>query len=171
MGYRYYTTFGVDTAYPFGYGLSYTNFTYSNFSVTDNGDGTYKLKLTVKNTGNKAGREVVEFYVSRPEGMLEMPAYELCGFAKTKSLKAGASQTVEITVTEDWLCAYDEENSRYIVPDGEYVFYAGSSSADLEFSANVTRSELVVTAETEKLCAPAKEFEHLSKAAVSAEQG
>ena len=171
VGYRYYTTFGVDTAYPFGYGLSYTNFTYSDFSVTDNGDGTYKLKLTVKNTGNKAGREVVEFYVSRPEGMLDMPAYELCGFAKTKSLKAGASQTVEITVTEDWLCAYDEKNSRYIVPDGEYVFYAGSSSADLEFSANVTRSELVVTAETEKLCAPAKEFEHLSKAAVSAEQG
>ncbi len=163
VGYRYYSTFEVGTAYPFGYGLSYTTFSYSGFSVKDNGDGTYELKVTVKNTGKAAGREVVEFYVSKPEGTLEMAAYELCGFAKTKTLKAGKSQTVTVTVTEEQLRAYDKDNSRYIVPEGEYVFYVGNACGSFADSASVNREVLTVTDDVEPRCVPRKEFEHLTK--------
>ncbi|MBP5208226.1 MAG: glycoside hydrolase family 3 C-terminal domain-containing protein [Clostridia bacterium] len=163
VGYRYYGTFGVDVAYPFGYGLSYTEFEYSGFTVKENKNGTFTAKLTVKNTGNAAGRETAQIYVSKPETTLEQPKYELCGFAKTKLLQPGESETLTIVITADDLYSYDTENSRYIIDKGEYKFYAAASAADIRAEANAEIKELRVIYDVENRCVPSPEPAHIIK--------
>lgn len=163
VGYRYYGTFGVDVAYPFGYGLSYTNFEYSGFSVKENKNGTFTVTVTVTNKGETAGREIAEIYVSKPETTLEQPAKELCGFAKTKLLQSGESETLEITVTADDLYSYDTENSRYIADKGNYTFYAASSASDMHAEAGVEIKEMRVVYDVENRCVPSPEPAHIIK--------
>ncbi|MBO4870012.1 MAG: glycoside hydrolase family 3 C-terminal domain-containing protein [Clostridia bacterium] len=163
VGYRYYGTFGVDVAYPFGYGLSYTEFEYSGFSVKENRNGTFTAELTVKNTGTAAGRETAQIYVSKPETTLEQPKYELCGFAKTKLLQPGESETLTVKITSDDLFSYDTENSRYIIDKGEYRFYAASSAADMRGEASAEIKELRVIYDVENRCVPSPEPAHIIK--------
>ena len=163
VGYRYYSTFDVEVAYPFGYGLSYTEFEYSDFSVKENRDGTFTATVTVKNKGETAGRETAEIYVSKPETTLEQPKYELCGFAKTKLLQPGESETLTITITADDLYSYDTKNSRYIIDKGEYKFYAASSAADIRAEANTEIKELRVIYDVENRCVPSPEPAHIVK--------
>ena len=163
VGYRYYGTFDVQVAYPFGYGLSYTEFDYSGFSVNENKDGTFTATVTVTNKGKTAGRETAEIYVSKPETTLEQPKYELCGFAKTKLLQPGESETLTITITADDLYSYDTKNSRYIVDKGEYKFYAASSAADMRAEAGVEIKELRVIYDVENRCVPSPEPIHIVK--------
>ena len=163
VGYRYYGTFDVQVAYPFGYGLSYTEFDYSGFSVNENKDGTFTATVTVTNKGKTAGRETAEIYVSKPETTLEQPKYELCGFAKTKLLQPGESETLTITITADDLYSYDTKNSRYIVDKGEYKFYAASSAADMRAEAGVEIKELRVIYDVENRCVPSPEPAHIVK--------
>jgi beta-glucosidase len=87
VGYRYYSTFGVEVAYPFGFGLSYTTYEYSGFAVRKNADGTLTASVTVKNTGDAAGREIVQLYVTKPETLQEQTGMELAAFGKTKLLR------------------------------------------------------------------------------------
>lgn len=120
VGYRYFTTAGAPVAYPFGYGLSYTDFAYSNATVGNEGDG-FKVSVTVTNTGAVAGKEVVELFVTAPKGKLEKPAVELKGFAKTKELKPGQSQTLTIVVPAYDLASYDEKDCSWITDKGTYT--------------------------------------------------
>ena len=163
VGYRYYNTFDVDVAYPFGYGLSYTEFDYSGFSVKENKDGTFTAAVTVTNKGETAGREIAQIYVSKPETTLEQPAKELCGFAKTKLLQPGESETLEITITADDLYSYDTQNSRYIIDSGKYTFYAASSAADMHAEASAEIKELRVIYDVENRCVPSPEPAHIIK--------
>ena len=99
-GYRYYDTFGVDTAYPFGYGLSYTQFSYENlFQSAKKFEKGLKISLDVKNTGERAGKEVVQLYISAPAKTLDKPAKELKAFVKTKLLQPGEKQTITFEIT------------------------------------------------------------------------
>ncbi len=163
VGYRYYTTFDVETSYPFGYGLSYTEFEYSGFSVKENKDGTFTASLTVKNTGKTAGREIAEIYVSKPETTLEQPARELCGFKKTALLQPGESEELQITITNEALYSYDTKNSRYIVDSGKYTFYAAASAADMRLKAGAEIKELRVLSDVENRCTPSPEPVHIIK--------
>ncbi len=95
VGYRYYNTFNIKTAYPFGYGLSYTTFKYSNLKLGSTQlNGKLTVSVTVTNSGKTKGREVVQLYVGAPAKKLDKPESELRGFAKTKLLAPGESQTV-----------------------------------------------------------------------------
>ena len=163
VGYRYYSTFDEQVAYPFGYGLSYTEFEYSDFSVKENKNGTFTATITVTNKGETAGRETAQIYVSKPETALEQPKHELCGFAKTKLLQPGESETLTITITADDLYSYDTKNSRYIVDKGEYKFYAASSAADIRAEAGVEIKELRVIYDVENRCVPSPEPAHIVK--------
>ena len=134
VGYRYFATAGKEVSYPFGYGLSYTTFSYTKPVVKAVADG-FEATVTVTNAGSVAGKEVVELYVSAPAGGLEKPACELKGFAKTRELKPGESQTVTIKVTNYELASFNEANSAWEAPAGAYKVCFGASVADIRSTA------------------------------------
>lgn len=132
VGYRYFDSFEVPVSYPFGFGLSYTTFEYSDAKIAEKGDA-YEVSVTVKNTGALEGKEVVELYVSAPDNKAaNKPAKELKAFAKTKALKAGESETVTMTVKAADLASFDEAASAWVVAEGEYQFLVGASAQDIK---------------------------------------
>ena len=132
VGYRYFDSFEVPVSYPFGFGLSYTTFEYSDAKIADKGNA-YEISVTVKNTGSLEGKEVVELYISAPDNKTaNKPAKELKAFAKTKVLKAGESEKVTLTVNAADLASFDEAASAWVVAEGEYHFLIGASSQDIK---------------------------------------
>ncbi len=134
VGYRYFTTVGKNVSYPFGYGLSYTAFTYSKPAVKVAKDGTVTATVTVTNTGSFAGKEAVQLYVTAPDGGLVKPACELRAFAKTRELKPGESQTLTLTVDPYTLASFNEETSAWETAAGAYTAHFGASVADIRAS-------------------------------------
>ena len=154
VGYRYYETryadaiagtgntegydYLSDVAYPFGYGLSYTTFAYSDLTFTPSADGkSIDVTVTVTNTGDVAGKEVVEVYFQSEytdydrENRIEKAAVELCGFAKTAKLEPGASETVTITVDKEEFRTYDTYGAgTYIMDEGDYFLTIGTDAHD-----------------------------------------
>ena len=132
VGYRYFDSFGIPVSYPFGFGLSYTAFDYSDAKVVKKGDG-YELSVTVKNSGEHEGKEVVELYVSAPDNKAaNKPAKELKAYAKTRNLKPGEKETVRLFVKTADLASFDEAASAWVVSGGEYQFLVGASSQDIK---------------------------------------
>ena len=130
VGYRYFQSAGVPVSYPFGYGKSYTTFEYSNpvVKATDKG---FTATITVKNTGAVAGKESVQLYVAAPAGGLEKPAFELKGFAKTKTLAPGEAQTLTINVDKYTLASFNEAASAWETAAGTYKVMFGANAADI----------------------------------------
>lgn len=132
VGYRYFDSFGKQVSYPFGYGLSYTTFEYANPSIKG-GNGVYTVTVDVKNAGKVAGKEVVQLYVSAPDGVKRnKPEKELKAFAKTRELKPGETVTVTLEVNAADLASYDETSSSWVVDAGSYKFLIGASSRDIK---------------------------------------
>ena len=131
MGYRYFASFGVPVSYPFGYGLSYTTFAYSDAVIAQNGD-SYEVSVKVTNSGKAEGKEVVQLYYSDPQNKsLNKPAIELKAYAKTQSLKPGESETVKLTVKAADLASFDTKASAWVVNAAKGKFIIGSSSEDV----------------------------------------
>ena len=140
VGYRYFDTFGKTVAYPFGYGLSYTTFKFSNLKASAKGDKV-NVSVTVTNTGKTAGKQVAQIYVSAPKGNIEKPKRELKGFAKTRSLKPGESQTLNITLDRRDLTSFDEANSQWLGNAGDYAIEVGDNVENIASSVNVKLAE------------------------------
>ncbi len=140
VGYRHFVTTGKPVSYPFGFGLSYTNFTYSKPVVKATKDG-FTASVNVENTGTKAGKEVVQLYVSAPAGGLEKPARELKAFAKTKELMPGESQTITMDISLYDLASYNEATQSWETASGSYTVGFGASSEDIRVTApyNLTK--------------------------------
>jgi len=137
VGYRHFTTVGSKVLYPFGYGLSYTTFEYSEMQVKEQEDG-YSVTFSIKNTGNVAGREIAQLYVGKPavEGVI-MPKQELKAFAKTTLLQPGESQEITLELPASDLSTWIEEAS-------EWGIYAGEYRLMLAANANDIKSETVI---------------------------
>lgn len=153
VGYRYYETFNVKPAYEFGFGLSYTSFAYSNIilsSVKFNGNLT--VTVDIKNTGTVAGKEVAELYLSAPSIKLDKPVMELRGFAKTRLLQPGESQTLTFVLNSHNLASFDPSVSSWIAEAGKYDVKVGASSKDLKLTSSFTLAkELIVKKESVSL--------------------
>ena len=130
VGYRYFQTAGAPVSYPFGYGKSYTTFEYSKPVVKATADG-FTATITVKNTGSVAGKEAVQLYVAAPAGGLEKPAFELKGFAKTKTLAPGEAQTLTINVDKYTLASFNEAASAWETAAGTYKVMFGANAMDI----------------------------------------
>ncbi len=135
VGYRHFTTQGVEVSYPFGYGLSYSYFVYSKPVVKATSDG-FEASVTVTNQGKVAGKEVVEVYVHAPEGGLEKPEREIKAFAKTKLLAPGESQTVTVKVDNYGIASFNEANSAWEAPAGNYQVMFGANVSDIRAQAS-----------------------------------
>ena len=134
VGYRYFGTKARNAvAYPFGYGLSYTTFRWSNMTVKSS--GVYLVSVTVTNTGKAAGKDVVELYVAAPGRSIDKPSRELKAFAKTPLLQPGESYTVEMTVPAESLASWEEQG--WTVEKGRYRFIAARHAADKGLKSSV----------------------------------
>lgn len=136
VGYRYFDAFDKPVAYPFGYGLSYTTFSMSNFAVKQIKDKV-QVKVTVKNTGKTSGKQVAQIYVQAPKGNYEKPVKELKSFAKTQELAPGQSQILTMTIDRRDLTSFDEANSQWKGDAGEYVFMVGDNAAHMVGTAKL----------------------------------
>ncbi len=163
VGYRYYSTFGVATAYPFGYGLSYTSFSYSGFDITINPDGTARATVTVTNTGSVSGREVVQIFVSKPETDLEQATRELAGFHKTALLEPGASETVSIDIRREALMSYVTASSRWVISAGTYTFTVNFTPDVCLDTKTVEVDRMVVVKDVENRCEPDTTLSYIQK--------
>ncbi|MEM1607180.1 MAG: beta-glucosidase [Candidatus Bathyarchaeia archaeon] len=133
VGYRYYDTFGVESAYEFGFGLSYTTFRYGNLKV-EVSDNIIKISFEITNTGNYPGKEVAQVYIRAPKGVIDKPFQELKGFHKTRLLNPGETERVEIEVDVDSLAVYNGE--KWIIERGRYEVRVGSSSRDIRLTGS-----------------------------------
>lgn len=137
VGYRYFETAGKEVSYPFGYGLSYTTFSYSAPTFKTNKDGGITATITIKNTGKVAGREAAQMYVTAPAGGLDKPALELKAFAKTRELQPGESQTLTMSVNNYYLSSFNEATSAYETAAGKYTVRIGASVEDIRATGSV----------------------------------
>jgi beta-glucosidase len=145
VGYRYYDTFKIPTAYEFGYGLSYTQFKYSDIQLSSKEfQNEMTVKLTVKNTGKVAGKETVELYLHAPNVEIDKPVQELKGFAKTALLKPGESQQITFTLDARSLASFWTNISSWVAEKGAYEVRIGASSSDIRLTSGFTLPETIV---------------------------
>jgi len=129
VGYKWYQAHDVQPLYPFGYGLSYTNFEYSDLNIEKLGDHRVRVRVNVHNTGTRAGEEVVQLYVGQDNAPVARPARELRGFAKI-ALEAGETGTATIELDERAFRRWDNANGWTIDADS-FTIQVGTSSADI----------------------------------------
>ncbi len=167
VGYRYYNSFNVPTAYEFGYGLSYTTFDYSDLKLSSTSfSSKIKVSVTVKNTGKAAGKEVVQLYLSAPQNMIEKPLQELKGFAKTKLLKPGESQQLLFELDERSLASFWSGISSWVADKGDYEVRIGASSKDIKLKASFNLAKEIIVEKVHNVLYPnfmMKEFSRFNK--------
>lgn len=136
VGYRYYDTFNKEVLFPFGHGLSYSKFEYSNLNISKN-DDKILVSLDVENTSQIDGKEIVQLYVSKKESKIYRSKHELRKFKKVL-IKSHEIERVEFELTKDDFTYYDVSDSCFMVEDGEYILEIGASSRDIKLVGNVT---------------------------------
>lgn len=169
VGYRYFETVAKDRVrYPFGFGLSYTSFQIETkgFEVKED---AVKVMAMVQNTGNCAGKEVVQAYISAPQGKLGKPEKVLGAFAKTKELAPGESQILEMEIPFYTFASYDETGvlgtpSAYVLEAGEYKVQTGSSVREVQESGRFTLADTKVLAKFSQALAPVRAFKRMKPA-------
>ena len=151
VGYRYFDSFGVKPLFPFGFGLSYTDFKIQFCSIEIDKD-KIAVNVSVENIGNTfAGREVVQVYVSLPRGRIEKEYHRLVGYAKTNVLKPGEKQELKILFDGKTIASFFEDANAWIVETGKYGLWIGNNSANLKLEAFINVNQDVVLEQTQKL--------------------
>lgn len=158
VGYRYFETIpgaAEKVNYPFGFGLSYTTFALEplHYAADDN---QIAVTVRVTNTGNVAGKEVVQIYSAAPKCRLETPRLELRAFQKTRLLAPGEAQELTVTFSIVEIASYDEKQAAYVLPAGQYTILAGNCVRSLEEAGNFVNDEERVTRQLQNRCVPVK---------------
>ena len=166
VGYRYFETFAKDKVkYPFGFGLSYTDFDI-RLSSADMSEEKAVFDVAVKNIGSSSGKETVQIYFSAPQGKLGKAARELCAFEKTDILPAGGEQVLHFEINISDLAAYDDSGASgykdcYVLERGQYDFYIGSDVRSAEKSASVIIGSTKCVSKRTQAAAPVMPFERM----------
>jgi beta-glucosidase len=155
VGYRYYSTYRVKPVFEFGYGLSYTAFSYSNVKLNNT---VFKDKLvisaTITNTGKVPGKEIAQLYITAPGKTINKPVIELKAFAKTKLLAPGESETVVFTLQPSDLASYHPDRTAWIVEPGVYEIKLGKSSANIVGKTSFNVQKELITERCNKVMLP-----------------
>ena len=161
VGYRYFDSFCATPAYPFGFGLSYTDFSISFDSLAAKGT---KITITaqVSNTGSCSGKEVVQLYASAPAGELCKEYQSLAAFSKTCTLAPGESQTLELSFNMPQLASYRESDNCYVLEKGDYILRLGNSSRSTRPVAVICLEDTIIVSQHSAICPQAATFEELS---------
>ncbi|MEP6950586.1 MAG: glycoside hydrolase family 3 C-terminal domain-containing protein [Ginsengibacter sp.] len=155
VGYRYYNTYNIKTAYEFGYGLSYTKFSYGRLKLSSSQfQGKLTASVTITNTGGVAGKEVAQLYISAPPGKLNKPNEELKSFAKTGLLKPGQNATLSFTIQPPDLASFDTKRSSWVADAGKYTIKVGASSVDIKQTGSFNLSNEIVVEKCHNVLAP-----------------
>ncbi len=155
VGYRYYNTFNMKPAYEFGYGLSYSNFTFGNLKLSSSTfNNSITATLTITNQGKIAGKEVAEMYISAPSKNIDKPGEELKAFAKTNLLQPGETQTLKFTLTAADLASFYTDKEAWIADAGKYTIKAGASSIDIRLTADFNVPFDIVAEKVHKVLSP-----------------
>ena len=148
VGYRYFDSFGKKPLFPFGFGLSYTEFKIE-FKGIETSEKELAVEMKVTNIGDTyAGKEVVQIYASLPQTEVKKEYRRLVGYAKTKLLQPGENETLRITVGQKELAYFSEEKHQWIVEKGTYGIWTGNSSVSLEYSSTVKVEQSVSLEDT-----------------------
>ena len=135
VGYRLYDTKNIPVVYPFGYGLSYTNFEYKNLKVEQKEDN-FVISYDITNVGNVDGKEISQLYISALDNQIDRPKKELKGFNKV-FLKAGETKNIQIEIKRDAFAYFDESIDDWKVLPGTYKIQIGKSCADIELNKDI----------------------------------
>lgn len=139
VGYRYFNTFKITPSYEFGFGISYTTFSYSDLDLsTDNFKDEIEIYFKVTNTGNIAGKEVVQVYITAPSNLVDKPTEELKAFDKTNTLEPGKSEILKFTLKAKDLASFVDSQSAWIAEKGSYKVKVGASSLDIKLTKDFT---------------------------------
>lgn len=166
VGYRYFETFAREKVlYPFGFGLSYTTFALDEILVEEEGE-ILRVSVKVTNQGDVAGKEVIQVYCEAPQGALGQPARSLCGFAKTKLLAPGESESLTIIIDKRTLASYDDSGvtgnkSCYVMEEGVWRFYVGTDVRSAVLAGQIECPETVIVERLEEACAPVTAFQRM----------
>lgn len=158
VGHRWFDSVGLDVEYPFGYGLSYTDFEIEPVSVTVDWN-QIRVTAKVRNSGNTTGREVVQVYVSAPTGRLPKPYQELKGYVKTSMIVPGDAAEVNITFATENLASYDEEKAAWVMEPGDYLIRVGNHSRATKVAAVIRLDAEAVTRQVSNQLTPEKTLE------------
>lgn len=162
LGYRYFDTFGVSVAFPFGHGLSYTSFAIEPVDLQRHDDGV-TARVRVTNAGAVAGKAVAQLYVAPPKGHLERPARLLADFGKTEMLAPGEAQELTLTARFEDFAAFDEARGCYVLEAGEYALSVGESLEQRQPCGSLALEERIVQ-KVERLGAPVEGVDRLTRA-------
>ncbi len=160
VGYRYFDTYSVEPMYPFGYGLSYTDFEIKTSGANIN-KTTVTLFVDIKNKGKVPGKEVIQVYLSAPSGRLKKEAKSLVAFKKTGVIAPGEIEHFEILFDLRDCASYEELGARYILDKGDYIVKVGNSSRNTKNVAVLNLDKLVVVEQVRNICPTINEFEEL----------
>ena len=164
VGYRYYDTFKIPTAYEFGFGLSYTTFEYTDLKLSSTRfSNRMNITVMVKNTGKVAGKEVVQLYLSAPAGELEKPFQELKGFAKTQLLQPGESQKLSFELDAMLLASFRSGISSWVADKGDYEVRISASSKDIRLKASFKLPKEIIVEKVHDVMYPNFAMEELSQ--------
>lgn len=170
VGYRYFNTFARDKIiYPFGFGLSYTKFEITDCKVKKDGETALTVTFTVKNTGSFKGKQVVQAYLSAPQGKLGKPSRELVAYVKTKELAVGETQSLSVTVELKDFASFDDTGrsgykNSFVLESGEYKLFLGDNVKEAKHIFTLKLEKTVLIKACEEACAPRYSFKRMINA-------
>lgn len=170
VGYRYFNTFARNKIiYPFGFGLSYTKFEITDCKVKQDGETAATITFTVKNTGGFKGKQVVQVYLSAPQGKLGKPSRELVAYVKTKELAVGETQSLSVTVELKDFASFDDTGrsgykNSFVLESGEYKLFLGDNVKEAKHIFTLKLEKTVLIKACEEACAPRYSFKRMVNA-------